>query len=302
MMSTLKTPFQYLLDLTGAARINAAKATGDKAAIAKAERFYLDLKESECEFTKPFKNVLAGNKWQTDVTVRTRGFKIPALRYNTGTLSPMIRPNANIMANKSSLDLSTVTGLYHVYETEADHLLVHPNSNIFEALKMTGYVFENSEYEITWFPARDENQKADGYVDIKHSVVSGRVYLSIVQKEVNKDNAPAPKDVAPVTPVQVKGVVEETSAPVAEGVKLEGDVVQSGETLAPVEGGVDAEDAAIQALLDADKKGDATVLAEGAADKTVAVQEAAKVVAPQEEAPAEEPAVEEAPAQQKKKK
>ncbi|AEV89689.1 hypothetical protein OBP_252 [Pseudomonas phage OBP] len=202
-MPTLKTPFQYLLDLTGASRIKAAKATGDAAAIAKAERFYLGLDESECEFTTPWQNPLAGNKWQVDVTVRTRGFKIPGLRFNTGTLSPMIRPGANIMANKSSLDLSTVTGLYHVYESDADHLLIHPNSNIYEALKMTGFVFDTSAFEVTWYPERDKDQKADGYVDVKHPVVAGRLFLSVVQREVS--GAP---NVPPVLPTDAKNIIE----------------------------------------------------------------------------------------------
>lgn len=280
-MSTIKTPFQYLLDLTGAARIKAAKATGDKEAIAKAERFYLGLDESECEFSTPWKNPLAGNKWQVDVTVRTRGFKIPGLRYNTGTLSPMIRPGANIMANKSSLDLSTVTGLYFVDETQQDHLLIHPNTNIYEALKLTGFVFDSASFEVTWYNARNEEQKADGYVDIKHSVVAGRLFLSNIQREVETDPNSKLKNLEPgttpaVAPVEITGTTETISGTPGEGIQLNTDLPQA-------EPGIDADDAAIKALLDADQ----LKLAEGAADKTVAIQDAAKVV-PVSEQPSEE--------------
>lgn len=280
-MSTQKTAFQYLLDLTGAARIKAAKDSGNAASIAKAERFYTNLQESECVFTTPWRNPLANNRWETDITCMGRGFKIPSLRYNTGTLSPMILSHANFMANKSSLDLSTVTGLYHVYETDTDHLLIHPQSNVFEALKMTGFTFQPEEFEVTMYQQRNVDQKADGYVDIKHSVVAGRIYLSHVQRELKSGQSDA-------APTSVVGTLEETKDPVAEGVKLDTEMTSTGESLTPVEGGQGTEDEQIRALLDADKNNDATVLAEGAADKTVAIQDAAKVVPVQEETPAQE--------------
>lgn len=183
-MRQTPTPWQYLIDLVSSARIKAAYKSGDQKLIDQAEKYYRSLSEDECVFTTPVKVPEALGKYQCDMSVKGRGFKIEKLRFNTGTVSAMVRPQANYMVEKKSLDTVTVTGLYFVVETDQLHLVIHPRSNIWEALKMTGYEFAPATFSTVSYDNRDTNLKADGHVDIKLPVVAGRIYISYVQRDV----------------------------------------------------------------------------------------------------------------------
>lgn len=224
-MQQTPTPWQYLLSIVTKSKLAAAATSKDPAFRARQERYYTDLQESECVFSRPIKS---GESWLVDVTCRGRGFQLKGLPYKTGTLVPMFKPMTNIMVKKEALDLNTMTGVYFVMENEQLHLLVHPQSNIWEALKMTGYEFSPSQFSTEVYPERNDLLKADGHVDIKDTVVSGRIYISYIQKPPVKVT---PEPEAPVIP-PVETV--ETKPEVAEKVEVKPED-QETEQSAPVE-------------------------------------------------------------------
>lgn len=287
MRRALPTTNQYLLDNVAKARLNEAYATGDAKRIAQAEKYYKDLSEDECELTTPYEHPEKRDKWVTTLTCRPRGFTISRMTFGTGSVYKMIDPAMSLMLTPHSLELATVTNLYYIRDVDRWHLLVHKDANIHEALKMTGWEFKPEEYKVVMFPERNTDFIADGYVEVTGPVVAGRIFITTVYKELYPE-AGQPKaaaesivqpetlkmDKAPVVneelvgqpgPTSVVGTLEETAGAPVEGVKLETEVVQSGDTLA-----------------------------EAAADKSVAILEAAKDVVPVAEPTAEESAQEEA--------
>lgn len=215
----IKTPtiMQYLVTLVANARLNAAYATNDAAAIAKAEKQYKNLSEDEVTFTKPFTSVLTNGKWQTTMTCVKRGWQIQKLTYNTGTLKALSAAVLQGVARKATLDLATVAGVYYIEETGNIHLLVEKDSNVFDALKLTGFEFPTDAFKTVIYDTRDIDGHADGYVDIDHSVVAGRFMLSYIQRKVEP---------APVAPVQTLSVSKE-EAPLAQDAEKITDGVQT---------------------------------------------------------------------------
>lgn len=228
-MRKYPTPWQYLVDIVAQSRLKAAYASNNAKTIKQAEAYYKGLTEDEVVFSTPFKNPNTG-KWVVSMTSHARGFKLADVNFNTGSLIKMVGANASHMATHDSLETSTVTGFYYSEEAEQNHLLVHPDSNIHEALKMTGYEFSPENYAINLYPERDGILKADGEVDISHPVVAGKVFISYVQRPVES----APQS----APFSVEGVDETilNGGPVAEGFKLETEMTQEGEALPPAEG------------------------------------------------------------------
>lgn len=201
-MTKTPTVMQHLVNLVATSKLNAAYATKDPEIIAKQEKCYKNLSETEVTFTKPFSSVLTGGKWQTTMTCKSRGFQINKLTYNTGTLKALTAAVIQGIAQKSSLDLVTVPGVYFVDGSENIHLVVEKDSNIFDALKLTGFEFPTESFKTTVYDARNDDLKADGHVDIDHSVVAGRFLLSYIQR------APATGTQTPAPKVAVESVTE----------------------------------------------------------------------------------------------
>ncbi|UQT03322.1 hypothetical protein YUBABA_01160 [Serratia phage vB_SmaM-Yubaba] len=213
-MQQTPTTWQYLLDLVTKSKLKAASESKDPAFRARQEKYYTDLKESECAFSKP---VRKGDLWYVTITCRGRGFQLQDLPYKTGTLFPMVKPMANYVMEPSSVAVNTMTGLYYVMSNEHLHLQVHPQSNLWEALKMTGYEFSPSQFTTTMFEGRNEELAADGFIDIKDTVVSGRIYVSYLQKRAEKVEDPKPPVADPVIPPVETGVEGEGTAPKLDG-------------------------------------------------------------------------------------
>lgn len=271
-MRKYPTPWQYLVDIVAQGRLKAAYASNNPKVRAEADKNFRGLTEDEVVFEAlaPRKD----GKQAYSLTCKVRGFKLNELTFATGSLGKMITQNANLMAQHEDLATSQITGFYFCEDADQLHLLVHPNSNIHEALKMTGYEFQPEHYTAELYTKRDEVLQANGAVTIKHPVVAGDIYISYVQapKSVDTD-----KDAAGVEAFKAAAAFVEP--PLVDN-------TQGG----PVD---------YVAPFEHEFSKDATALAEGAAEKTVAVQEAAKVdEVPAEEAPAEEPVVQ----IQKKKK
>lgn len=275
-MRKYPTPWQYLVDIVAQGRLKAAYASNNPKVRAEADKNFRGLTEDEVVFEAlaPRKD----GKQAYSLTCKVRGFKLNELTFATGSLGKMIAQNANLMAQHEDLATSQITGFYFCEDADQLHLLVHPNSNIHEALKMTGYEFQPEHYKSELYAHRDDILQADGVVSINHPVVAGQIYISYVQALKNTN---ADKDAAGVE--AFKAASEFVEPPVVDNSQA---------------GPVDY-------VTPFEFSKDATALAEGAADKTVAVQDAAKVdeapaqeTAPAEEAPAEEPVIQ----IQKKKK
>uniref|UniRef100_A0AAU8KXR2 Uncharacterized protein n=1 Tax=Pantoea phage Survivor TaxID=3232176 RepID=A0AAU8KXR2_9CAUD len=278
-MRKYPTPWQYLVDLIATGRLKAAYASGDRKAIANAEAAYKGLSEDEVVFSAPVTR--KDGKLVVNMTCK-RGFKLNDIVFNTGTLAKMVAQNANLMAAHEDLNTSQITGFYFCEDADQLHLLINPNSNLHEALKMTGYEFPPENYKTTIYPQRDDVLLAEGEIAITHPVVAGTVYVSYVQQPQSHEEIA--QRVADENNVIRSQLIPETPAELLESGAPLTDLTQGGSP---------------GPIVEHEFSKDATELAEGAADKTVAIQEAAKA-----EAPAEEPAQEEAPAQtqQKKKK
>lgn len=184
-----KTPsiMQYLVDLVANSKLKEARDGGDKDFIARQEKYFKDLSESEVKFSPPVKSTFTNGKWQTSMSSPKRGFQISKLTYNTGTLKALTKAVAQAMARKDSLDHATVPGIYLVEENDQIHLLIERDSNIFDALKMTGYEFPADSFKTSLYDVREEELKADGYVDIDHSVVSGRLFVSYIRRDEDEE-------------------------------------------------------------------------------------------------------------------
>lgn len=215
-MTKTPTVMQHLVNLVATSKLNAAYATKDPEIIAKQEKCYKNLSETEVTFTKPFSSVLTGGKWQTTMTCKSRGFQINKLTYNTGTLKALTAAVIQGIAQKSSLDLVTVPGVYFVDGSENIHLVVEKDSNIFDALKLTGFEFPTEAFKTTMYEARDTELKADGHVDIDHSVVAGRFLLSYIQRNpATGTQTPAPAAAAVEPVVDTKGESSTETQPTA---------------------------------------------------------------------------------------
>lgn len=193
-----KTPsiMQYLVDLVANSKLKEARDGGDKDFVARQEKYFKDLSESEVKFSPPVKSTFTNGKWQTSMSSPKRGFQISKLTYNTGTLKALTKAVAQAMARKDSLDHATVPGIYVVEENDQIHLLIERDSNIFDALKMTGYEFPADSFKTSLYDVREEELKADGYVDIDHSVVSGRLFISYIRRDEDENKADTnPQDI-----------------------------------------------------------------------------------------------------------
>lgn len=241
-MRKYPTPWQYLVDIIAQGRLKAAYASNDRKVRAAHDAAYRGLTEDEVVFEAlPARK---DGKLAYSMTSKVRGFKLAEVPFVTGSLAKMVKQNANLMAVHEDLATSQITGFYFCEDADQLHLLVHPNSNIHEALKMTGYEFEPQHYNVQAYAERDNVLQANGVVTIKHPVVAGEIYISHVQPYV------APVQEAPIQfseetyQAKLKTVVADVAA-------------EAGEQQVDIS---------------------ATVLAEEAADKSVAIQEAASVV------------------------
>lgn len=178
-MRKYPTPWQYLVDIVGQGRLKAAYASNNPKVRAEADKNFRGLTEDEVVFEKLADR--KDGKLGYSLTCKVRGFKINELTFATGNLSKMIIQNANLMAQHEDLGTSQITGFYFCEDADQLHLLVHPNSNVHEALKMTGYEFLPEHYNVDLYAQRDEILQANGVVTINHPVVAGQIYVSYVQ-------------------------------------------------------------------------------------------------------------------------
>lgn len=215
-MTKIPTIMQYLVTLVANSRLNAAYATKDAATITKAEKQYKDLSEDEVTFTKPFSSVLTGGKWQTTMTCVKRGWQIQKLTYNTGTLKALTASVLQGIAHKETLGLATLPGVFYVEETGNIHLLVEKDSNVFDALKRTGYEFPTDSFKTVMYDTRDVEAFTDGYVDIDHSVVAGRFMLSYIQRKPVQEPAPQ-VGVQTLSVSKEEGPLAQEAAKITEG-------------------------------------------------------------------------------------
>lgn len=179
-MRKYPTPWQYLVDIVAQGRLKAAYASGDRKVRDLTDKNFRGLNEDEVVF-EAVPGVRKDGKLAYSMTCKVRGFKIAELQFATGSLAKMVMRNANLMGTHEDLNTSQITGFYFCEDADQLHLLVHPNSNIHEALKMTGYEFEPQHYNVQAYAERDEVLLADGVVTVKHPVVAGEIYVSYVQ-------------------------------------------------------------------------------------------------------------------------
>lgn len=190
-MRKYPTPWQYLVDIVGQGRLKAAYASNNPKVRAEADKNFRGLTEDEVVFEKLADR--KDGKLGYSLTCKVRGFKINELAFATGNLSKMVIQNANLMAQHEDLATSQITGFYFCEDADQLHLLVHPNSNVHEALKMTGYEFLPEHYNVELYAQRDEILQADGVVTVNHPVVAGQIYVSYVQpvKSTEQDSKDA---------------------------------------------------------------------------------------------------------------
>lgn len=279
-MRKYPTPWQYLVDIVAQGRLKAAYASNDPKVRAAADKNFRGLVEDEVVFA-PVGN--KNGKLVYSMTSKVRGFAIKELAFATGSLTKMVQQNANLMVKHDDLDSSQITGFYFCEDADQLHLLVNPNSNIHEALKMTGYEFQPEHYNVVMYAGRDAILKADGIVSIAHPVIAGEVFISYVQPVVREGYKSSLQE----EPIQFATEPYDPSAPFLAKEAQSDKVPEVGE-----EAGIPGYVAPSFAEL-----------IDPAVEKSVAVQEAAKVV-PVSTPVEEEAAVEEKPVvqQQKKKK
>lgn len=188
-MSTTPTIYQYMLNLFVNARIKTAEASGDAKAIARAHAAYDNISESEVTFSKFVKNTATG-KWTSTITSKVRGWT-GNINFNTGTLKALIGDNLQGVGKLESLvRMVDFPGLFFVDETQALYLVVEKDANIFEALKMSGYEFPTDTFNVILKKDFDPVTHSDGFVDIDHPIVTGRLLLSYIRRTP----APSPKE------------------------------------------------------------------------------------------------------------
>lgn len=214
-MKKIHTPWQYLLDIVGQQRLAQAEASGNQEDIAQAKRFYTDLDESECTFTEPYQHPDNPKIWFVSMTCLGRGFKINRLKFNTGDLKLMLEPNTQYITNRNSLNLSTTPNMYHVLDSlDTFHLLVAKDTPVLEALVHTGFRFNDNEFTEVKYDARDAQFEANGHIDIRTPVVAGRIYVTNIIRDLDKEAEEARlKAIGHQAPIQdpiEESVVEES--------------------------------------------------------------------------------------------
>ena len=184
-MERKPSPYQYFLDVIGATRIQEVTATGNRDEIIKVHRYYDDLKESEVEWGNeqfvPNRFKPANSYWLVSFDCRGRGFGRKDISYRQLPIIPMIAPKAEIAG--STFDNIAKEGFYLDRSTGQYHLLVKKGTNLWEALKMTGYEYDATKYKQKLFDTFDPAMNADGYIDVNYSFVGGRIYVTWLTKE-----------------------------------------------------------------------------------------------------------------------
>lgn len=244
MRRAIPTSWQYLLDNLSTSKLNEAYNSGDETKINEAEAKFRNLSEDECTFEKPYRHPAKPGKFLTTMRCTKRNFMIDRLSFTPTPVFYMIDPAAKIMNDQVSLDGTSTPALYYVENTTRWHLVVKKETNLHEALKMTGWEFKPEEYQTTLFDIRNEELKADGYIDIIGPIVQGRLYLTYASAALQAQSFAATTTEANVseniektqeaavlgTGVEVKGT-EQVADGVAEGTKLETNLTEAGEKL-----------------------------------------------------------------------
>lgn len=233
-MSQTPTINQYLLDLLVAGRIAAAEKTKDPKAIAKANRDYKDLKESEVTFGPWARDTKTGVN-SVKLVAKSRNWTIEKMTFNTGTLAGLSRKNQQGAALISALDLVSIPSLIYVQENDSRYLAVDDGANVFESLKLTGYEFPANSFVPTIYGKPKEDSKAVGQVDIDHPIVAGRFllyYITSSAKKGSDDNKVQPTD-QETTDLSLKGetnVSSDNTQDQAQANSNEGDQANPGST------------------------------------------------------------------------
>lgn len=172
---------QYLLDLFTTAQLAAADKTKDQKQIALAEKKYKNLQESEVTFGSFIRDAKTG-KYSVKVTAKSRGNWVVNMTFNTGTIAKLSAKNQQGATQVSALDLVSIPTLLYVQENDSRYLVVEKDSNISEALKLTGYSFPEGSFVPTIYGKPDATSKAVGQVDIDHPIVAGRFLIAYLGK------------------------------------------------------------------------------------------------------------------------
>jgi hypothetical protein len=167
---------QYLLDLLSKSQIAAAEKTGDSKKIALAKKNYEGLTESEVTFGKFVRDDKTG-KYSVKIVAKSRNWTIEKMTFNTGTIEALSRQNQQGAAQISALEMVTAPGLIYVQENDSRYLAIQQDSNLYEALKLTGYEFPADSFVPTVYGEAKKDSKAVGQVDIDHPIVAGRFLL-----------------------------------------------------------------------------------------------------------------------------
>lgn len=214
---------QYLLDLFATAQLSAAQKTKDQKVIAKANAKYKNLVEAEVKFG-PFVRDEKTGKYTVTVSSNSRGWGDTKVSFNTGTIAALSRKTQQGGATLNALDLVTTPTLLYVDENDSRYLAVEKDTNIFEALKLTGYGFPADSFVPTIYGTPDADNRAVGHVDLEHPIVVGRFFIYwIGQPKVQAATDPVGNGtVEPVLDVEKNPTETETGNTATEQVLTEG--------------------------------------------------------------------------------
>lgn len=181
-MEKVPTINQYLLNLVSGVQITAAEKSKDAKKIAIANRDYKDLKESEVTFG-PFVRDDATGKWSTSIRANTRGWTLRKQVFSTGTIKGLARANQQGGEKLDALTLLRTPNLVYIQENDSYYLVVEKDTNVFEALKLTGYEFPADSFVPTIYGKPNKDNWAVGHVDLEHPIVAGRFLLYYLQSD-----------------------------------------------------------------------------------------------------------------------
>lgn len=176
-----KTINQYLLDLFTNAQLKHAYSTNDLKYIALAEKKYKDLDESEVVFGQFVRNAKTG-RYLVKVSAKGRGNWSNEISLNTGTIDALSRAKQQGAEEISALDLVSIPTLLYIEENKSRYLVVEKDTNVSEALKLTGYSFPEDSFVPTIYGSPKPDSRAVGHVDIDHPIVAGRFLIAYIGK------------------------------------------------------------------------------------------------------------------------
>jgi hypothetical protein len=216
-MRMYPTPWQYFLDIISANRIKEVTATGNQAEIEKVLYRYANLREDEVVFSdakfveKPLRP--SSSYWLISYDCIGRKYRRPDIAFRSIPLKDMLHTRPEVAAaefhriTKPGFYLDRISGQYHI--------LLHKDTNLWEALRMSGYEYDPERYTFEQYESYRMGYQADGHVDIKYPFIEGRIYVTyIVAKELEGEGQSQPQtQPAPAVNEKVAGDGKQEDAP-----------------------------------------------------------------------------------------